>query len=443
MAALVRFVVTGSLLLATAFSCIGCNGEAKPTSSTAEKKIDKASAEKEEIPEEEIPEEEVAIKGLGPKDLPDGFTSLKIGDAAPDFDLPGIDGKQYTLKDFNEPDVLMILFTGTHCPVSHGIEDRLKKTLDDLKDKNFGIIAINPNHSSGLRPDEFGYSAYDETFEDSKRYAEDLGWEFPFLYDGDKQLAARAYGCLATPHVFIFDKERKLRYNGRFDDSRFRDPATVKHPDAKNAIDAMLAGKPIPVETTKPHGCSTKWKGRRKHVAEENEKFVSAPVTIEEIDAKGVKSLRENKTNKVRLINVWSTTCLPCVEEMPDLTKIARKFGMREFELITISMDIPEDKSKAEKFLGKHRAVVSKKLKNSLKAEGRTTNNYLYTGASIDDLLAALDPEWSGAMPFSLMVDKDGKVVYRQEGIIDPNEVIKKILDVMPPYYMPAAKKTK
>ena len=139
----------------------------------------------------------------------------------------------------------MVYFTGTHCPTSHGVEKRLQTFLKSMKVASFGFVAINPNHSSGLRPDDFGHTRYDETFEDSKRYANDLGWEFPFLYDGDKQLAARAYGCLATPHVFIFDKRRKLRYQGRFDDSRLPDPESVKSPDAINLVKAVLAGEAV------------------------------------------------------------------------------------------------------------------------------------------------------------------------------------------------------
>lgn len=372
---------------------------------------------------------------IGSKDVPDGFVELKIGDAAPDFELPGVDGKTYTLTDFSEPDVLMVYFTGTHCPTSHGVEKRLQLFLKSMEGKSFGIVAINPNHSSGLRPDEFGYTKYDETFEDSRRYAQDLGWDFPFLYDGDKQLTARAYGCLATPHVFVFDQDRNLRYNGRFDDSRLPDPASVRHPDAINAVNAMLAGKPVAVEKTRPHGCSTKWRERSEHVAKDETAWMAAKVTIEEADTDAIAALRRNGSGKVRLFNVWSTTCGPCVKEMPDLTKVARKFGLREFELITISLDLREDKSKAEAFLGKHRAVMSNKLRKTVQAEGRKTNNYLYTGASVDDLIAALDPDWPGPAPYSLLVDANGKAVYRKVGRIDSAAVTKAILNTLGRFY--------
>ncbi|TWU67648.1 redoxin domain-containing protein [Crateriforma conspicua] len=376
-------------------------------------------------------------KAAGPHDLPDGFTELKIGDRAPEFELPGVDGKTYTLDDFSQPDVLMVYFTGTHCPTSHGVERRLQTFLKSMQGQSFGFVAINPNHSSGLRPDEFGHTQYDETFDDSRRYAHDLGWEFPFLYDGEKQLTARAYGCLATPHVFIFDQKRTLRYNGRFDDSRFPDPATVKHHDAINAVNALLSGKPVPVEKTRPHGCSTKWRERSVHVAEEEAKWQAAEATVQEIDVDAVKTLRQNGSGKVRLFNVWATWCAPCMQEMPDLTKIARKFSRREFELITISLDTPEDKEDVVKFLGNVRAVMSDKLRKSVEQEGRTTNNYIYVGASTDDLAEALDPEWPGPAPYSLLIDQDGNVIYRKVGVVDPEKLTDKILQTLTHFHKP------
>lgn len=377
-----------------------------------------------------------AYSAVSPKGLPDGFTTLEIGDVAPDFTLPGTDGKPYRLDDFGGTEVFMVYFTGTHCPTSHGAMGRMLKLVDDFKDKSFSFVAINPNNSSGLRPDEFGHTDYDETFEDSKRYAEDYGWTFPFLYDGDKQEVARAYGCLATPHVLIFDGDRKLRYNGRLDDSRFADESTVKHPDARNAVEALLAGRPVPVETTRPHGCSTKWIERGLHVVEEEQQWQAIEATVEKIDAAGVAALRRNGTEKLRLINVWATWCGPCVEEFPDLTAIARKFSRREFELITISLDQPNQIGKVQKFLSKHRAVMSDKLRKSVEKEGRSTNNYLYTGASVDDLAEVLDPDWPGPIPYSVLVDQNGQVIYKVLGKIDPDVVRNEILDTLTRHYL-------
>lgn len=372
---------------------------------------------------------------------PKGFKELSIGDSAPDFSLPATDGKTYTLSNFKEPEVLMVYFTGTHCPTSHGLEKRLQKLINEMEEKSFGIIAINPNNDAGMTPDEYSYSIYTESFADSKRYAEDLGWKFPFLYDGDKQVVARAYGCLATPHVFIFDKERKLQYKGSFDDSRYEDPSTVKKHYAREAVVALLAGEPVPVAETRPFGCSTKWKEKSETVEKADKAWAATPAVVEEITAEEVKALRANGSGKVRLFNIWSTDCVPCLAEMPDLAEIVRRFSKRDFELITLSLDNPEDKKKVEEVLGKHNIIVSDKLKKTLVKEGRATNNYLYSGASVDDLAAALDPEWPGPTPYSLLIDKDGSVLLRASGKIDKEEVYTKILEVLKTTWQPKKKK--
>src|SRR5439155_6507125 len=131
-----------------------------------------------------------------------------------------------------------------------------------------GIVAINPNSPSAIDVGELGYSKYSDSYDEMKRYAKDQAFTFPYLYDGDTQTTAKAYGCLCTPHVFVFDRERHLRYCGRFDDSRFAGSEGVKSPDARNAVEALLAGKGVPVESTRPMGCSTKWLGKKTAVTE-------------------------------------------------------------------------------------------------------------------------------------------------------------------------------
>ena len=308
---------------------------------------------------------------------PAGFHTLAIGDSAPDFALPGIDGKTHRLSEFAGPDVLMVLFTSNHCPTSHGIEKRLMTLRNDYRNRSFTMVAINPNHPDGLSADELGYGEYGDSFEEMKPYAKKNGWDFPYLYDGDTQQIARAYGCLATPHVFIFDKQRTLRYAGRFDDSRFADESTVKSPDARNAIEALLGGRPVTVELTKPHGCSTKWREKHTaHVALETG-WTKIPVTLDKIDAAGVAALRANPTNKYRLFNVWATWCVPCVAEFPAIVAMSRKFDMRDFEVLTISMDDAQHETKAQAFLEKQGAGLTKRKQASVDQEGRRTNHYL------------------------------------------------------------------
>jgi len=372
--------------------------------------------------------------------IPDDVQDLKIGDTAPDFNLLGIDGKKHRLADYKSAKILMIAFISNHCPDSHAAEARMMKLLADYKSKGFVMVAINPNNPDGLSIDELGYSKYNDGFEDMQKYAKEQGFNFPYLYDGDTQAVAKAYGCLATPHVFIFDSGRKLRYKGQFDDSRFESLATVKTTDARNAVEAILAGKPVPVEVTKPHGCSTKWMTKNTLVADKVAKWNKTPVDLELIDAAGVAKLRQNGTKKVRLFNVWSTTCLPCIKEFPELVTTARKFGLRDFELITISTDDPEDLAKAKSFLERQGAGLMDRLKPSLKAEGRTTNSYLYSGADINELVKALDSEWQGGNPHTVLVAPNGTVLWRHSGIVDGEELRAKVLEVMGAYYVPEGK---
>ena len=116
----------------------------------------------------------------------------------------------------------------------------------------------SPNAPSAMAIAELGYTRYGDSYEDMKLYAKDHGFSFPYLYDGDTQVTAKAYGCLCTPEVYLFDRDRKLRYFGRFDDSRFAETNTVHSSDTRTALEEMLAGAkrwgPLPV-TLWP-GCS-------------------------------------------------------------------------------------------------------------------------------------------------------------------------------------------
>jgi len=303
---------------------------------------------------------------------------LAIGAAAPDFNLPGIDAKQHALADYANAKVLVIVFTCNHCPTAQAYEGRIKQLATRYADKGVALVAINPNDPLAIRLDELGYTDVSDSFDDMKLRARDHAFNFPYLYDGDTQKTAHAFGVLATPHVFIFDAQRKLRYVGRIDNS---DVKQVKTHEAADAIDALLAGKPVAVEKTKISGCSTKWSDKREDV----KKFMAAcdaePVTLDVVDAVGVKAIAANDdpAKKLRLVNVWATYCGPCLAEMPELVEINRMYRHRPFEMITISMDDADHKNAALKML-QERHVAMK--------------NLIYTSDDHDALDNALDKDW-------------------------------------------------
>jgi peroxiredoxin len=369
--------------------------------------------------------------------LPPDAKVLKLGDAAPDFRLLGIDGKHHTLADFKGGKALMVVFLSNHCPISHAVETRLIPFVKEFMPKGLAVVAINPNSPDGIRIDELGYSKYNDSYEEMKLYAKEAGFPFPYLYDGDTQVAAKAYGCLATPHVFLFDQERKLRYAGRFDDSRFEDPKTVTKSDARTALEEMLAGRPVTTPTTVVIGCSTKWNSKRGDVAQADAKWKAEPVDLALVDAEGVAKLARNDSNRLRLINVWATWCGPCVAEFPELVSLARRLSSRNFELVTISIDDPKLQPQVKGFLEKQHVAVPARLKQQLAAEGRGALNFLYTGTSTDALVKALDPQWPGPIPHTVLIAPGGKILYRKNGQFDPEELKNAILQELGPYYTP------
>lgn len=355
-------------------------------------------------------------------------TPLTEGQKAPDFKLPGVDGKDYSLKDFSGGKALAVIFTTNHCPDAIASHDRMVALVDHFKGKPVKFVAINSNSPEGLHLPELGWTVYDDSFEDMKLIAKDSGFNLPYLYDGETQEVAKAYGAVATPHVFIFDGDMKLRYNGRMDNGRRR-VGPVEKNEARDAISAILEGKKIEVVKTRPVGCTTKWKEKAAMVAGEDRKWKAQPVTVEKADAKTLGKLVANKGRSgMRLINLWSTTCGPCVAEFPELVKIYRQYSWQEFEFIPISLDPVGDHAKVERFLKRVHCGLSPKTKPLLDEEKRTTNNYLFDGDT-EDLAKAIDLEWDGALPYTLLVGKDGEVLFRHSGVIDPLTLRKKIVE--------------
>jgi thiol-disulfide isomerase/thioredoxin len=161
----------------------------------------------------------------------------------------------------------------------------------------------------------------------------------------------------------------------------------------------------------------------------------SAPIVLESIDATNIAALARNQTKKLRLINVWATWCVPCVQEFPGIVSISHRFANRDFEVITISVDDPKDEAKVKQFLDKQHATVPNRVQRSLKVEGRRTNNYLFTGASLDALMQAIDPSAPGPVPYTVLIAPGGKLLYRCASQINVADLSAKIVDQLGAYY--------
>ena len=329
--------------------------------------------------------------------------TLPVGSAAPDFSLPGVDGQTYSLASFADAKVLMVVFTCNHCPTAQNYEERLLRMVTEYAPRGVAVVAISPNDPRSVRLDELGYTDLGDTLEDMKVRARDRQFNFPYLYDGDTQQASRAYGPVATPHVFLFDRARRLRYVGRVDDSER--PALVMTHDTRDALEALLAGRDVANPKTKSFGCSIKWAGKQDDVKRYMERLAALPVAVEPADAGALAAVRKNDSGKLRLVNVWATWCGPCITEFPELVTIHRMYGHRAFEVVTVAANYPDEKADVLAFLRKQQAAM---------------RNLLYASTDKYALSAALDADWSAVLPFTLLIGPTGEVLYRKEGAFDP-----------------------
>lgn len=173
---------------------------------------------------------------------------LNIGDKAPSFaNLIGIDDKSHGLDSYKDAKVLVVCFTCNHCPVAVAYEDRFVEFVNDYKDKGVTFVAINVNNLPADRLDRM------------KERAEKKGFNFDYLYDPTQEVG-RAYGATVTPHLFVLDQDRRVRYMGAFDDNT--NPGRVKQQYVRDAVDALLAGKDPEVTETRQRGCSIKYENR-------------------------------------------------------------------------------------------------------------------------------------------------------------------------------------
>jgi peroxiredoxin len=339
---------------------------------------------------------------------------LARGAAAPDFSLPGIDGEQHSLGDYAGSRALAVVFTGNSCPASQLYEARLRALADDYRDRGVTVVAINPNSPAALDLEDLSFSDVGESLDDMKSRAAHRRISYPYLSAGEAQAVTRSYGVVATPHIFVFDQARTLQYEGRIDDSL--QEGAVRSRDARNAIDAVLAGKAAPVARTSVSGCPVKVAAQGTSTAAQAETGKpDVPLTMAGAD--DLKKLRQNGTGKLLLINFWATWCAPCAAEFPALEATYRMYRARNLEFVSVSVNDPEERAAVVKFLQEH---------------GATHDNRLFATSDVYGLQAAFDPNTPGAVPYTVLLAPNGDVVHQELGELDVMKLRRAILASLP-----------
>jgi peroxiredoxin len=344
---------------------------------------------------------------------------LALGSPAPDFSLPGVDGKVHKLSDYAASPVLVVVFTCNHCPIAQMYERRIEQLANDYRDKGVAVVAIEPNDPKAIRIDELDSSDISDSLREMKIRVQYKHLHYPYLYDGETQQVTRAYGPQATPHVFVFDKERHLRYEGRMDNSYRIE--MVKTQEARNAIDALLAHREVAVKHTGVFGCSTKWQEKTTASIDALRKVEAQPVGLELATAADLKKLRANATQQYVLVDFWATWCGSCLVELPDLQDTFRMYGVRDLSLVTVSTNMPDEKPSVTRMLNKMHA---------------TSRNLLFASDDTAALQAAFNPKWESAVPYTVLIAPGGKVLYEKQGSVDILELRRVILANLPSDYI-------
>jgi peroxiredoxin len=344
---------------------------------------------------------------------------LPLGSPAPNFALPGVDGIDHKLSDYASSPVLVVVFTCNHCPIAQMYEQRIQQLYDDYGKRGVAVVAIQGNDPKALTIDELDSSDTSDTLDEMKIRVQYKHLRYPYLFDGDTQSVTRAFGPQATPHVFIFDKDRRLRYEGRVDNS-YRIEQVVTQ-DARNAIEALLANKEVAVKHTGVFGCSTKWQEKSAMREAAERKLEAQPVHVDRVDAEGLKKLRANPAGHMTLVSFWATWCGACVAEFSELQDTYRMYSVRDFDLVTVAVNMPDEEPSVLRFLQKKHA---------------TSRNLLFSSGDTAALQAAFDPTWQSAVPYTVLLGPDGKVLYKTLGTVDLLELRRKILAAMPSEYI-------
>jgi thiol-disulfide isomerase/thioredoxin len=336
---------------------------------------------------------------------------IAIGAQLPAFHLMGVDGKVHPSDQWKSSAIFVVAFLSNHCTESQIYESRLNRLTKQYAGGGVSIVAIQSNNPKAFTEEDLAWSDVGESLADMKERAAFRNFQFPYLYDGETGAVASAFGTNVAPSIYIFDAKRQLRYYGRIDSDPSEGPGT-KH-EAADAINALLAGKPVEIATTTPAGCELRLGSTKSAGAPSDNR----PIDLSLAPADVLSALRRNPTDKLLLVNFYATWCGPCVTEFPDLMATNRMYRGRSFSFTTVSSNVPDERPEVLKFLQKMHA---------------TTTNLLYGSDDTYAMQEAFDPNVGSAVPVTVLLSPKGELLLDQQGEIDLMQIRRAILANLP-----------
>ncbi len=316
-----------------------------------------------------------------------------IGRPAPDFRLKDLNGKLHELKDYRGK-TTVIGFISARCPVSNAYQDRVRALAEEYNQK--GVVFIGINSSS------------DEALDEIRSHAAASRFKFTILKD-EGSVIADAYAAERTPTVYVVDAEGVLRYQGRIDNSQ--NPRMVRRGDLREALNQILAGKPVSVAETKAMGCLIKRSQNKPRPALAKVSQIAADEPeVGLLKPAGYAGLLKQSEGKILIVNFWATWCGPCVAEFPEFVAIDTKYRDRGLRVIGISAD--------------ETAEIKTKVVPFLKQQKARYENFVQDVEDPQDMIDVVNKDWSGTLPATFVYGKAGKPIYTRFGIIDREELV-------------------
>ncbi len=360
---------------------------------------------------------------------------LQAGDPAPDFSLPGADGKTYSLASFKHADVLAVLFMANHCPTSQMCQDRVIALVEKYRKQSFALVAISPSDPAAVMPHQLDRSDVGDSLAEMILRAREKKYNFPYLYDGRTQATTLAFGPSVTPHLFVFDKARKLCYDGRWNLMLFdeRSPSF-----AAKAIDTLLAGKTLRKASYSAYGSPIRWGYLRRQADQAAAQWNRRPVTLTDLAAPAARKLIANDSPLLRVMCFWSLNDAGTTAQFPRLIALRRIYQHRPFELITVNLDPPGRRKDVLAFLKTHHAAAPEPSKYRRPNAPPAVSNVFKTGngklfvSPRDSSSPKTDVRKTSAsgVPKVLVIMPGGEVLHTHAQTVDVRTLRKQITEV-------------